>query len=85
MNSMKLLLAALLLAAAAAAQTTPAPAPAPDAAAEAARLKTALDRATRTLQDWPNLNRYRAENAKVAPPAAGDERVVFMGDSITDG
>ena len=83
MNSMKPLLAALLLAAAAAAQTTPAPAP--DAALDAAKLKTALDRATRTLLDWPNLNRYRADNAQVAAPAAGEERVVFMGDSITDG
>ncbi|MCU1233180.1 MAG: capsular biosynthesis protein [Candidatus Solibacter sp.] len=74
------LLAALMLAAVAGAQTTPAP----DAAPDAVKLKADLDRATRTLQDWPNLNRYRAENAKVAPPAAGEERVVFMGDSITD-
>jgi len=78
---MKRFLAALLLAAAAAAQT----APAPDPALDAAKLKTALDRATRTLQDWPNLSRYRADNANVAPPTAGEERVVFMGDSITDG
>ena len=49
------------------------------------RLKTQLDRATKTLQDWANLGRYRADNAKVAAPAAGEERVVFMGDSITDG
>jgi lysophospholipase L1-like esterase len=35
-------------------------------------------------QDWPALNRYRADNAKVAPPASGEQRVVFMGDSITD-
>jgi lysophospholipase L1-like esterase len=34
--------------------------------------------------DWPNLARYSAENAKVPPPSAGEERVVFMGDSITD-
>jgi len=81
MKSMKRFLAALLLAAAAAAQT----APAPDPALDAAKLKTALDRATRTLQDWPNLSRYRADNANVAPPTAGEERVVFMGDSITDG
>jgi len=58
--------------------------PAPEAL-DAAKLKTALDRATSTLQDWPALNRYRADNAKVSPPAAGEERVVFMGDSITDG
>jgi lysophospholipase L1-like esterase len=34
--------------------------------------------------DWPQLNRYRAENAKLAPPIAGERRVVFYGDSITD-
>jgi lysophospholipase L1-like esterase len=77
---MKASLLALMLAALAAAQTTPAT----DTPLDAAKLKTDLDRATRTLQDWPALNRYRADNAKVAPPAAGEERVVFMGDSITD-
>jgi len=34
--------------------------------------------------DWPNLTRYRDDNAKVAPPAKDEQRVVFMGDSITD-
>jgi lysophospholipase L1-like esterase len=34
--------------------------------------------------DWPNLRRYRTENAKLSSsPAAA--RVVFMGNSITDG
>lgn len=51
---------------------------------EMAKLKIALDRAERTLKDWPNLTRYRAENAKVAPPLSGEERVVLFGDSITD-
>jgi lysophospholipase L1-like esterase len=37
------------------------------------------------LADWPNLERYRAENAALAPVAAGEQRVVFYGDSITDG
>jgi lysophospholipase L1-like esterase len=59
--------------------------PATPDALDAAKLKTALDRATRQLQDWANLNRYRADNATVQPPAPGEERVVFMGDSITDG
>jgi lysophospholipase L1-like esterase len=36
-----------------------------------------------TPQDWPNLGRYRAENATLAAAAVPD-RVVFMGDSITD-
>src|ERR1700761_4661328 len=35
--------------------------------------------------DWPNLSRYRAENESLAPPPAGEKRVVFFGDSITDG
>jgi lysophospholipase L1-like esterase len=36
------------------------------------------------LRDWPNLARYHDANTKVAPPAKGENRVVFMGDSITD-
>jgi lysophospholipase L1-like esterase len=37
------------------------------------------------LADWPQLGRYRAENAALAPAGAGEQRVVFFGDSITDG
>ncbi len=37
------------------------------------------------LSDFGNLGRYRGANAKLGPPAAGETRVVFMGDSITDG
>jgi lysophospholipase L1-like esterase len=36
------------------------------------------------LNDWPDLARYREANAKVAAPAKDEQRVVFMGDSITD-
>lgn len=36
-------------------------------------------------QDWPNLARYHSENAGIGAPARGETRVVFMGDSITDG
>lgn len=79
---MKASLLALLMAALAGAQTTPATDAPP---VDAAKLKADFDRATRTLQDWPALNRYRADNAKVTPPAPGEQRVVFMGDSITDG
>lgn len=35
-------------------------------------------------QDWPNLNRYRKANTQLVPPKAGQSRVVFMGNSITD-
>jgi lysophospholipase L1-like esterase len=34
--------------------------------------------------DWAGLARYRVENAKLGPPAPGEDRVVFLGDSITD-
>ena len=33
--------------------------------------------------DWPNLARYDKDNQAVAPPAKNEQRVVFMGDSIT--
>lgn len=36
-------------------------------------------------QDWPNLGRYREENQKAGLPAANENRVVFMGNSITEG
>ena len=36
-------------------------------------------------QDWPNFARYKDDNAKIGLPAANEKRVVFMGDSITDG
>lgn len=39
----------------------------------------------RLLLDWPNLGRYREANAALPPPAAGENRVVFFGDSITEG
>ncbi len=48
-------------------------------------MKKQLEVNERRLRDWPALGRYRADNAKVQPAAAGEERVVFMGDSITDG
>jgi lysophospholipase L1-like esterase len=37
------------------------------------------------VKEFANIARYQAENAQLAPPAAGENRVVFMGDSITDG
>ena len=37
------------------------------------------------LLDWPNLGRYGAADASLGPPAPGQDRVVFLGDSITDG
>jgi lysophospholipase L1-like esterase len=46
---------------------------------------TRLERAENRLKDWPNIARYHDANEKLAPPAKDEQRVVFMGDSITDG
>ncbi|WP_348813938.1 SGNH/GDSL hydrolase family protein [Flavobacterium maritimum] len=35
-------------------------------------------------QDWPYLNKYKNENAKLDAPELGQKRIVFMGDSITE-
>ncbi|OIP84501.1 MAG: acylhydrolase [Porphyromonadaceae bacterium CG2_30_38_12] len=35
-------------------------------------------------QDWPDLNRYKAENSLLKSPVNGEKRVVFMGNSITE-
>lgn len=54
-----------------------APPPILPAPAEIERMKV-------QLQDWPNLNRYRAEDQILLPPSPKEPRVVFLGDSITD-
>lgn len=36
-------------------------------------------------QDWANLNAFKAANSKLSPPALGEDRIVFMGNSITIG
>ena len=35
------------------------------------------------MNDFAELGHYRAANARLPPPAAGESRVVFFGDSIT--
>jgi lysophospholipase L1-like esterase len=75
-----ILLGLLFLVGTAAAQTG-----ASTAVEPCAELKTRVDRAETKLNDWPNLARYRDANTKVVTPAKDEDRVVFMGDSITDG
>ena len=36
-------------------------------------------------QDWPNFNRYRQDNYQLGMPSEDENRVVFMGNSITEG
>ncbi len=47
-------------------------------------LSVVQNQVTDCKTDWPNLARYHDDNTKTAPPAKGEQRVVFMGDSITD-
>jgi lysophospholipase L1-like esterase len=63
------------------------PAPAPPTVPSCPELATALVNLGRNdarMRDWPNLSRYRDANRALAAPTAGESRVVFMGDSITD-
>ena len=53
--------------------------------ADVAATTAKLSRAEATLADWPNLARYQGANVKVELPEKKEQRVVFMGDSITDG
>lgn len=78
-----LLLCLTLLAGVAAAQAQP-PTPAPSPADPCADAKTQVTRLETRLRDWPALARYREANAKLPALAKNEQRVVFMGDSITD-
>ncbi len=40
---------------------------------------------TTSAQDWANLNRFKEENKAVGLPRTNEDRVVFMGNSITQG
>ena len=41
--------------------------------------------AQHAVTDWPNLARFRDENTKLGNPQPTENRVVFMGNSITEG
>ena len=36
-------------------------------------------------QSWANTERFKEDNAKLGLPSAGENRIVFMGNSITEG
>ena len=52
---------------------------------DVAKVQADVQRNAKILKDWANLGRYHADNATVTAPPSGENRVVFMGDSITDG
>jgi len=48
-------------------------------------LASAAQTLANQLEDWNQLGRYHADNEKLKAQPADPQRVVFMGDSITDG
>lgn len=55
-----------------------------DPAKSIADLERELASHVRLLSDWGGLTRYGSENAELGPPAQGVDRVVFLGDEITE-
>jgi lysophospholipase L1-like esterase len=57
----------------------------PTETADCREEKTKIERYEKQLSDWAQVERYREADAKLQPPAENENRVVFLGDSITDG
>ena len=47
--------------------------------------KRQQEQEARFHNDWANLQKFREANAKLSPPVSKENRVVFMGNSITEG
>ena len=47
-------------------------------------LERQLTAQNRALRDWGGLVRYGSDNSELAAPSAGKNRVVFLGDQITE-
>src|SRR3954469_14748386 len=49
-----------------------------------AELEQRLATYRRLLSDWGGLTRYGSEDSELKAPAAGEQRVVFLGDQVTE-
>lgn len=49
-----------------------------------AQLEQELTAYRRLLLDWASLTRYGSDNSELKPPKPGENRVVFLGDEITE-
>jgi hypothetical protein len=38
----------------------------------------------RLIRDWGGLTRYGSDDTEIPPPARGENRVIFLGDQITE-
>ena len=66
-------------------QSSPTPASPAGESTDCTQAKATVGRLETRLRDWPALGRYSEDNRKTTAPAKNEKRVVFMGDSITDG
>jgi lysophospholipase L1-like esterase len=55
-----------------------------DCGSTLAALEQRLDTQRRLLADWAGLIHYGSENTELPRPASGEDRVVFLGDEITE-
>jgi lysophospholipase L1-like esterase len=55
-----------------------------DCASVTAALEQRLEAQRRLLTDWAGLIRYGSENTELPTPKPGEDRVVFLGDEITE-
>ncbi|MGH9768158.1 MAG: SGNH/GDSL hydrolase family protein [Blastocatellia bacterium] len=56
----------------------------PDCAPAIASLEQRIETQRRLLWDWAGLIRYGSENTELPRPAPSEDRVVFLGDEITE-
>ena len=63
----------------------PAPPPSRQPTPEQIAERRRLEDERRRRDDWAYLARYREDNARLGAPRPGERRVVFMGNSITEG
>ncbi len=56
----------------------------PDCAQALSALEQKLEAQRHLLSDWAGLTRYGSENTELPRPAPGEDRVVFLGDEITE-
>jgi lysophospholipase L1-like esterase len=49
-----------------------------------ASLERTVEAQRKLLHDWGGLTRYGSENTEIAPPKPGENRVVFLGDNVTE-
>jgi len=48
------------------------------------QLQRALNEQHHVLADWAGLNHYGSDDSEIKPPKPGENRVVFLGDEITE-